>query len=219
MKSSSLALLLLCLASGAQAQVNQGAHVWSLGLGAGLPLNRYYDIKDKVGNPGFSVGGRYLYHVRPSVGVGLDLSYCAGRTKTSSTSDFRYTSAPELLQVLAVGKYSLLADRKFRPYVLGGVGLGRFSFKKTQSPTAGTWADTGTAETRTPMDAASTGLAFTVGSGLDWDVTKKVLVGLDLRWSQTSIARTKFWGDKFQAFHAAVMLGCKIGGKPAPPKP
>jgi hypothetical protein len=55
------------------------------------------------------------------------------------------------------------------------------------------------------------GFAWAVSAGADLDITQRLLLTFDLRWSQISISRSRFWGDKYQAMNASLQLGYRIG--------
>jgi opacity protein-like surface antigen len=200
-----LALVLGCAAS-AQGQAKAGAHILSLQAGTSLPLTRYTVPDVPVGNQGAAFGGRYLYNWRPRIGFGADLLYSAFGSKPFSSVTHDVLSRPRLLQALAVGKYSFLPEWKWRPYALGGLGAGVFSLRKTATPQA---AGAGTTE----VDGSSTGLSFALAGGFDWDLTPRLTAGLELRWSQTAIDKTRFFGDKLQSFDAGALLGYRLGGR------
>jgi opacity protein-like surface antigen len=211
MKSLCGLLLALACAAPAQAQVKAGSQVLSLQAGTALPLTRYYNPDVMVGNQGAAIGARYLYNWKPAVAFGLDLIYDAFKEKPMGSDIYGVTSNPKLFQALVIGKYTFLPEFKWRPYALAGLGLGVFSLRKTETPLPGQARLDGSTDTRTVVAGSSTGLAFAIGAGYDVDITRRLVAALDLRWSQTSIDKRKFYGDKFQSFDAGLLLGYKFG--------
>jgi len=199
-----LLLALLC-ATPTQAQVKSGSQVLSLQAGTALPLTRYGSPDVFVGNQGACVGGRYLYNWKPAVGFGLDVLYDAFKEKPLASGIFNQTTNPKLFQALAVGRYTFLPDWKWRPYVLAGLGLGVFSLRRTETP------QDGSTGTRTLVAGSSRGLSFAIAAGYDADITRRLVAALELRWSQTGIDKSRFFGDKFQSFNAGLLLGYKFG--------
>ena len=182
--------------------------------GMDVPLPQYYGADAKVGNPGFSFGGQYLYNIKDTIGLGLDFEYGAPQAKIFDVVSYRYISKPEDLKLLAVGKYSWLPEYRVRPFGLVGVGVGKFWLKQTQGTAPGQIRivngrpDT---STLTLVNNSSTGLAWAFGAGADADLTERWVLTFDLRWSQISISRSRFWGDKYQAMNASLQLGYRIG--------
>jgi opacity protein-like surface antigen len=204
------ALFALALAIGGAApalgQARPGSHILSLQAGTALPLTRYSVPDVPVGNQGASAGGRYLYNWRPQLGFGADLLYSAFQAKPFSSATDDIVSRPRLFQALAVGKRTFLPAWKWRPYALGGLGVGVFSLRKTAVPQAGGAA-------RTEADGSSTGLSFALAGGFDWDLTERLTAGVELRWSQTAVDKRRFFGDKLHSFNAGALLGYRLGGR------
>ena len=198
--------LVLVGAAPARAAARAGAHVLSLHAGTALPLTRYNSPDVFMGNQGVSVGGRYLYSWSPRVGFGADLLFSAFQPKAFGSGADDVSSRPRLFQALAVGKYAFLPEWKWRPYALGGLGAGVFSLRRTAAPRAG-------GAGRTEADGSSTGLSFALAGGFDWDITDRLIGGLELRWSQTAVDKSRFFGDKFHSFDAGALLGWRLGGR------
>ncbi|MBI5241786.1 MAG: outer membrane beta-barrel protein [Elusimicrobia bacterium] len=206
-------LLTLACAAPAQAQVKAGSHVLSLQAGTALPLTRYGDPDVFVGNQGASFGGRYLYQWRPAWSLGVDILYDAFKEKPLDSGIYRLTTNPKLFQALVIGKRTFLPDWKWRPYAWGGLGLGVFSLRKTEIPQPGMARLDGSTDTRTLVDGSSRGLAFALATGFDWDLTKRLTAGFELRWNQTAIDKSRFFGDKFHSFNIGALLGYRLGGR------
>ena len=67
-------------------------------------------------------------------------------------------------------------------YVLGGAGAARLSIHGDIKPQTGIlWPDSGTSESRTLFDSASTAFAYVPGGGIDYFVTPRVFVGTEAR--------------------------------------
>lgn len=220
-------LLLPVLAGSAAAESVAGTHLLAVRWGAAVPLTRdtnevgivdspsgatrYYPADAKVGSPGFDFGAQYLYNLRPSFALGLDFDYNATQARAYDVISYRYDSRPRDLKLLAVGKYSWLPEYRLRPFALAGAGFGRFWFKQTQGTAPGQVRPDGSTTTETLMNNSSTGFAWAFGAGADADLTERLVLTLDLRWSQLAISRSRFFGDKYQGMNASLQFGYRIG--------
>lgn len=98
-------------------------------------------------------------------------------TNGNSTTQF------ESLLVLAEAKLMPRGRRRFRPYLLGGIGFHSTKMKIDVTPYPGfVWTDTGTKETRQAVDARKTSAAVTLQVGADFPVSDRVVVGLSAAW-------------------------------------
>lgn len=184
------AVLLVAVAANASAAFEKGSQTINLNLGMGIPLTDL-DLsaagggKDKVGTPGISVGGQYLYHVAPRLGLGLDINYSKSGEKQSSKFSPLLDSMvkSESVVALVIGKFIFIPNGKASPYVLAGGGVHSSRLKFSASPAAGlVWADTGTRESRVFGDSSGTNYAIVGGLGIDVFVTENAFLGLEGRY-------------------------------------
>ena len=74
-------------------------------------------------------------------------------------------------------------EKKTRPYLLGGLGYGRTTWKGETKPGAGyVWADTSTSEYRTNFDEDMSALSFSFGAGLETTMSENVSLAFEARW-------------------------------------
>ncbi len=173
-RAAAAILLVALLSTGARADENKEItfHVGLLSLNAGKAV------------PGGSAGGssygfRILRDQGECVSVGLDIDLLKPKEKSISnlapnTTTTRRISSSSILGVVRVG--ALEGD--LRPYGLIGFGLHFTNIRLDSSPKAGSsWADTGTTEKRTLMDADGRAMAFKIQAGADYAVTDNFLAG------------------------------------------
>lgn len=128
---------------------------------------------------GSSYGFRFLRDEGEFVSLGLDVDLLKPKGKSienlaPNTSTTRQLESSAILGVVRVG--ALEGD--LRPYGLLGFGIHFSSIRLEASPKAGkTWADTGTTEKRTLMDADGRALAIKIQAGADYAVTDHFLAG------------------------------------------
>jgi len=169
-----IVLLVALLSTGARADENKEItfHVGLLSLNAGKSV------------PGGSAGGssygfRFLRDEGECVSLGLDVDLLKPKEKSienlaPNTSTTRRIASSSVLGVVRVG--ALEGD--LRPYGLLGFGVHFTNIRLESSLKAGsTWADTGTTEKRTLMDADGRAFALKIQAGADYAVTDNFLAG------------------------------------------
>jgi opacity protein-like surface antigen len=121
--------------------------------------------------------------------------------------------------VEAVARYVLFPEKRINPYFLGGVGVGQVSENAKTKPIApAAWVDTGTREARTNFDGSATGVAISLGAGVDGYLTESLLAGLDFRWKYLGTNKT-FADRAFIGFSdtisatSALSISGKVGYK------
>lgn len=172
----------------------EGRQLFSLGLGAAVPLSRV-DFRsagggtDDNGNTGFLIGTQYLYGLTSRWSVGGNLEYF-NRSMTSSQSllpESDTNISGDTLVIMPTLKFSLIDHGYARPYVLGGVGTNRTSTVAEATPNFGfSWSDTNTAETRTLVDDAHWGFASTLRFGVDFELMDPSVFSLEFGWTRLS---------------------------------
>lgn len=201
MRAAAAILLVALLSPGARADENKEItfHVGLLSLNAkGLPGG---------GAGGSSYGFRFLRDEGECVSLGLDIDLLKPKEKSienlaPNTSTKRQIASSAILGVVRVG--ALEGD--LRPYGLLGFGIHFTTVRLESSLKAGsTWADTGTTEKRTLMDADGRALAFKIQSGADYAVTDNFLAGAFLAFNSMG-------GASYNVTDAGRALGLAGGG-------
>jgi len=222
-----------CLSLPVRAELKAGDHIVSFNAGASFPLNEV-DFADVGGGketavktgPGFSA--QYLYHLTPSFAFGGEAAYAAYGDKDhmitvntfTGPANLNVTLASKAWAVQAVARYVLVPEKMIHPYFLGGLGMGGVHSKTTTTPIPpAVWTPSGTQETRTNSEGNATGVAFSLGAGVDGYITESWLLGLDLRWIYLGTKKSfddQVFGagvtDELEASKAFVISG-KIGYK------
>lgn len=167
-------LLMALLSSRALAEENKEVtfHVGLLSLNAG---------KAAAGGSagGSSYGFRFLHDEGDCVSLGLDIDLLKPKEKTidNLVPNTRTTRAIASSSILGVARIGQL-DGDLRPYFLIGFGIHFTNVRLDASPKAGFgWADTGTTEQRTVMDADGRAMAIKISAGADYAVTDHFLAG------------------------------------------
>jgi opacity protein-like surface antigen len=134
--------------------------------------------------PGGSAGGssygfRFLHDENDCVSVGMDVDLLKPKEKSiqnlvPNTITTRSIASSSILGVVRIGQI----EGDLRPYFLIGFGIHFTNIRLESSPAAGsTWADTGTSERRTLMDADGRAMAIKIQAGADYAVTDNFLAG------------------------------------------
>ncbi len=197
-----------------------GSHRLSLELGAGFPtgVNNFSD-SEKMGPMG---GLQYLYTVDEFWGVGVQADYfqfgAKDHTVTSDTGGQVNTRSKDKVATLEViGRYNILPNARFVPYLHSGLGLTYFRQKADGEPMAGsTWTDTNTTETRSLQDVSSVNFSYSVGVGVETDLTKNLILGLETAWHVFGVSKASFGTSAINVPTVSLRLGWIFGTKPAP---
>jgi opacity protein-like surface antigen len=180
---------IFAVAGTAMAQFSAGSSEAGFTVGGAIPLTKT-DLTDLGGKnetavkSGVDFGGRYLYHTTPVWAFGGEVSYSAFGDKTHDLGGLaEIKESAGALDVQGIAKYTFAADKKTRPYLIGGIGYGSLKLKTQTKPVGGAaWADTGTTESRTNFDENFGGLALSMGAGFEHFLTDTLLLGIEGRW-------------------------------------
>jgi hypothetical protein len=129
------------------------------------------------------IGGQFLYFTSDSWAVGVDISHASFGDKDSNQllTNRLTDSSADNTSGLFVARLSYPRGR-FRPYIQGGFGVHHTSVELTGVPFNGTtWADTGTAETRTLLDDGHLGMALEGSVGAYVYFTERFFIGAELK--------------------------------------
>jgi opacity protein-like surface antigen len=165
---------LFLISTQANAQVNPGTHQAGITLGLANPLSNVSvnDESETFGGVGPAFGFDYLYQLQRNLSLGGDFNY-------KSLGDNNFTTGPGPTEIkssawtlLAVGKVDFLPDNNIRPYGLLGLGVGgvKREVDYNQRPSLNS-------------SQTSSGLAFALAGGVDYDINDDWLVGAELRYN------------------------------------
>lgn len=203
MKSMTVTLMtgLLLISTAANAAITPGTHQAGVSLGAANPTS--YQTLDgsraEFGSTGPTLGFNYLYQIRPNLGVGADLNF-----KSLGDRDFNTGLGPVEVEssawtLLAIGRAELMPESDIRPYGLLGLGLGgvKREIRYELSPSR-------------DRDQTSSGFAFAVGAGLDFDITPSWLAGAELRYSYINTEPSEVGADSVRTVDLHFKVGYKF---------
>jgi opacity protein-like surface antigen len=128
---------------------------------------------------GPAYGFRFLHDENDCVSLGLDIDLLKPKDKSIdnlvlNTKTTRSIASSSILGVVRIGQ----VEGDLRPYGLIGFGIHFTNIRLESKPKAGFgWADTGTTETRTMMDADGSAVAIKIQAGADYAVTDNFLAG------------------------------------------
>jgi len=170
----------------ARAEVVAGQQIVGLDIGAAVPFAKM-DIpgmgKRSVADPGFLVGAQYVYHLTPNIGLGADLGYSPYGDKTIDLDaahgpGSHVDVSSHKLSFEALARYVFMAQSKFNPYAIVGLGVNSVSLKASYTGQFGSSLVSGL----TALDDSYTSLAFSAGGGFETEVMKSVIAGFEARW-------------------------------------
>lgn len=183
----------------------RGDSLISMGLGLGVPvsnldLGRFGGVGQSPGGAGFTAGPQYLYEVTPNWGLGGELLFTDFTDKAFVLPRFGATIGSTLLTMQGVARYLFTPRRTLSPYVLGALGLNRFSARihETQDPTD------------VLLDTDSTGVALALGAGLQAELTERLVGGGEARWSFNTLDSGKFGSSSMSALQFLARLGWRF---------
>jgi len=128
---------------------------------------------------GAAYGFRLLRDENDCVSLGLDVDLLKPKDKSidglvPNTKTTRSIASSSVLGVVRVGQ----VEGDLRPYGLIGFGIHFTNVRLQSKPNAGFgWADTGTTEARTLMDADGSATAIKIQAGADYAVNDNFLAG------------------------------------------
>ncbi len=197
-----------------------GSQRLSLELGAGIPTSvNSYSESEKMGPMG---GLQYLYTVDEFWGVGVQADYFQFAAKehaiTSDTGGLVNARSKDNVATLEVmARYTFLPNARFVPYLHSGLGLTYFRQTAEGEPLAGsTWTDTGTTETRSLQDVSSVNFSYSVGVGVETNLTKNLLLGLETAWHIFGVSKVTYGTNTIDVPTVSLRLGWHFGPKPPP---
>ncbi|MFI5347655.1 MAG: outer membrane beta-barrel protein [Elusimicrobiota bacterium] len=203
MKRSILAFMagLLLLTTRASAETKPGGQLASLSLGLSNPLsNETVDGQDQVfGKIGPTIGFDYLYQLQKVVSIGGDFNYKSLGTRDIITGHGPAEVKSSAWTLLAVARGDLMPDSNLRPYGLLGMGVGGVRSRREYG------ANPGFNSERT-----SSGLAFALGAGADFDLNASWLAGAELRYNIINTSEAEIGTSSVSTLDVMLKLGYKF---------
>jgi opacity protein-like surface antigen len=192
---------LLLISTHANAQVKPGDQRAAITLGLANPLSNdnVNDESETFGGLGPAFGFNYLYQFQRYLSFGGDFNY-----KSLGDNDFTTGHGPTEIQssawtLLAIGRADLLPDNNIRPYGLLGLGVGEVKrdVDFSQRP------DLNSSQT-------SSGLAFALAGGVDYDINDAWLAGAELRYNIISTSESEIGAGHVSTLDLLFKLGYKF---------
>lgn len=194
MLCSALVAGLLFISNQAFAQVKEGSQTAGFSLGFGIPMTKIAAgaSEEKSGKMGLAIGFGYDYQIHKNFSVGGDFNYKAYGKNSVTGGDLK-TKAWTLL-AMAKGYY--MPEEKFRPY--GLLGLGMNGIKAEYTGTGG-------------FAGNSSGFAFVLGGGADYDINDQFLAGGELRYDILGADKNKVGKSTYNGLDFLLHVGYKFG--------
>ncbi|MEK7743408.1 MAG: porin family protein [Elusimicrobiota bacterium] len=201
---SALVAGLLFISNQAFAQVKEGSHQGKFQLGMTMPLTKVEvgnsGETEKSGKIGPAFGFGYDYQYNKNFSFGGEWSYKAWAKNSFTINGTGVTITPKGWTLLATAKGQLMPDEKLRPYGLFGLGFNGLSAK----------VDVPTSPSNNSSES-TTGVAFALGGGADYDINDQWLAGGELRWNYQGTSKAKMGTSNYTSFDFLFNLGYKFG--------
>jgi opacity protein-like surface antigen len=189
----------------AEERVRRNELSFSLGPAYPLSANQF----NQIAGAGTVVSFTYLREVDPLFALGLDYSGMAFGQKTLVASPGLTSNTLATAGALSlIGQITPWPDGSLVPFGVLGIGLGSYTEKVNTTPNPGyVWGDTGTTETRTTLDASSSGFALQAGIGVQRNFTKAFFTAVEADWHYISIDKNVFGASSIEAVTIEGRLG------------
>lgn len=165
---------LLLTSTHADAQVKPKTQQVAITLGLANPLsnNSVDDQTETFGKLGPALGFNYLYQAQRYLSFGGDFNYKMLGTRDAVTGHGPVEIKSSAWALLAIGRGDPMPDSRIRPYGLLGLGIGgvRREVEYSQHPERNS-------------SRTSSGLAFALGGGVDYDISDEWVAGAELRYN------------------------------------
>lgn len=178
-----LALMVVALPAMAWSELRRGEQRAEFAAGVGVPSykSQVSGVDIDMGELGGDFHFAYLYHITPGFSTGGNLGIFASREKTMK--DFPRAkvdtlSSLSVTYVEALGRYSFIAQGRYHPYLIAGLGYCRVHENVDWVPGIGQ-------AQRNLYSKDATGLAASLGGGLEYEMANSWVLGIDLRWRYT----------------------------------
>jgi opacity protein-like surface antigen len=192
---------LLLLSPAARAQVKPGDNQATINLGLANPLSDDAENGDTetFGKLGPAFGFGYLHQFQKNLSFGGDFSYKSLGTRDVSTGHGPLEIKSSMWTLLAVARADLMPDNNIRPYATVGLGLGGAKIER----------DYGRAPSLS-SERTSSGPAFALAAGADYDINPTWLAGAELRYSIISTSESEIGTGHVSTFDVLLKVGYKF---------
>ena len=191
---------LLLISTQANAQIKEGGNQISVDLGLANPMANENINGDSVpfGTVGPEFGFGFLHQFRKNLSFGGDFNFKSLGHDDVTTGHGPAEVKSSAWTLLAIARGDLLPDNNIRPYGIVGLGLG------------GVKSESDYQTTRFSASNSSTGLAFALGGGVDYDINASWLAGAELRYNIIGTNHDDFGTSSVSTFDFLLKAGYKF---------
>jgi opacity protein-like surface antigen len=140
-----------------------------------------------------------LYQLQQYVSIGGDFNYKFLGTRDGATGHGPFEVKSSAWTLLAIARGDLMPDSNLRPYGLLGLGVGGVKRKTEFS------ASPGLDSSRT-----SSGPAFALGAGVDYDIDAAWLAGAELRYNVIKTEESEIGASSVGTLDILLKVGYKF---------
>ena len=211
-----LTCLLVAGAASVWAVSSPGMQRLSLDAGAVIPTG-VNDLSNSA-RMGPAGGFQYLYELDEEFGVGVQADYFHfGSKNYTLTNDdtngqMNTKSQDDAATLEVMGRYNLIPNATFAPYLHSGIGVAYFHQKSNGTPLPGsTWTNGNGTETRQIQDTTSLGVAFSFGLGVEKKLSDSLVLGLEAAWHIFGVSKATYGTSTIGAPTVSLRLGWRFG--------
>jgi len=195
--TGSVPTLLVCAAALAAGPVPAGAQIHqmtvfqpglhSAGLGLGWSMPTASEDMDQALKGGPALNLRYFRYFLGWLALGAEAGYATfGENSRTTAAGAAATMSGSSLSLTVLGRFNLLEERAWTPYMLGGAGFNQVSLKQELVDAAGVPLTTGS------FNEKSNRLSFTAGAGFEAFLTRDLSLFAEGRFHRHSLDSGKF---------------------------
>jgi len=205
------------------AAAEPGSQQLSLEGGAAFPTSANHFSDFAMAGP--VAGIQYLSNWDNSLAWGVQADYYHFGEKTRlltspAGGQIEDTSQNYAETLEVMGRYTFLPDARFAPYIHSGLGVNYFHQKADGTPAAGsTWSDTNTTESRQLQDVGTVGVSYSIGLGVETNLTQSLVLGLETAWHIFGVSKTSYGTGTIDVPTVTMRLGWRFGAKPIETEP
>lgn len=192
---------LALISTEANAQVTPGTQQGAITLGMTSPRSRdsVDGENERFGETGAGFGFNYLYQFQRYFSLGGDFNYKRFGTRDVVTGHGPAEIKSSGWTLLAIGRGDLMPDNNLRPYGLLGVGAGGVRREVDYD-----------ANSRFNSSRSSSGIAFALGGGADYDINASWLAGAELRYNIISTSEREIGVSSVSTLDLLLKVGYKF---------
>ncbi len=193
-----------------------------LGVEAGAAYPTSVNGFSSSAKTGPTAGFSYLQEYGDFLGAGVQADYFhfgakEQALKSAAGGEVNTRSQEDIATLEIIGRYFPLPLSRFKPYFQGGTGATFFRQRSTGRPLPGfTWENTNTVETRRLLTKQSVGLAFSIGAGVETNLSPTLILGMEAAWHVFEVDRSAFGTRTLNVPSLSVVLSRRFGQEPGP---